>query len=105
MPKQLKIMTVSWWALVQTVGPFLLLNLAALAIWGTVHFMSAAPPPRTLTLSSGRPSSHAKAVIDPANRSLVRRLPETRARATAAAPRPSRTLPFHRFPPAPGPTP
>ena len=45
MPKQLKIMTVSWWALVQTVGPFLLLNLAALAIWGTVHFMSAAPPP------------------------------------------------------------
>jgi hypothetical protein len=35
--------------------------------------------------------------------SLVRRLPETRAGATAAAPRHSRTLPSHRFPPAPAP--
>ena len=50
LPKHLKIVTVSWWALMQTVVPFLLL--AALAIWGAVHFMSAAPP-RTLTLSSG----------------------------------------------------
>jgi len=47
---RLKISTVSWWALVQTVGPFLLL--AAVVIWAALHFVNAAPP-RTLTLSSG----------------------------------------------------
>jgi len=47
---RLKITAVSSWALIQTLGPFLLL--AAIAIWAAIHFASAAPP-RRLTLSSG----------------------------------------------------
>jgi TRAP-type uncharacterized transport system substrate-binding protein len=46
----LKITVVSWWALLQTVGPFLLL--AAITVWAALHFAHSAPP-RTLTMSSG----------------------------------------------------
>jgi len=46
----LKITAVSVWALVQTLGPFLLV--ATIAIWGALHFVRSAPP-HTITLSSG----------------------------------------------------
>ena len=46
----LKITVVSWWALAQTLGPFLLL--AALSVWAAVHFVRSAPP-HTLIMSSG----------------------------------------------------
>ena len=46
----LKITVVSWWALAQTLGPFLLL--AALSLWAAVHFVRSAPP-HTLIMSGG----------------------------------------------------
>jgi TRAP-type uncharacterized transport system substrate-binding protein len=46
----LKITTVSWWALAQTLGPILLLSAAL--IFAMLHFVHSAPP-RTLTISTG----------------------------------------------------
>jgi TRAP-type uncharacterized transport system substrate-binding protein len=45
-----KITTVSWWALAQSLGPILLLSIAA--IWLALHFVRPAPP-RHLTIASG----------------------------------------------------
>jgi TRAP-type uncharacterized transport system substrate-binding protein len=50
----LKITGVSWWEVAQTVGPVVLLCLAL--VWGTLHFVSSAPP-RTITISAGPPGS------------------------------------------------
>src|SRR5579872_2858627 len=46
----LKITTVSWWALAQTLGPILLLSAAV--IFAMLHFVHSAPP-RTITISTG----------------------------------------------------
>ncbi len=50
----LKITSISWWDLTHTLGPILLLSVAA--IWLTVHFVRPAPP-HTITISSGPPGS------------------------------------------------
>jgi TRAP transporter TAXI family solute receptor len=49
-----KITAVSLWALAQTLGPVILV--AAVAIWGTLHFVQSAPP-RSITISTGPPGS------------------------------------------------
>jgi TRAP-type uncharacterized transport system substrate-binding protein len=46
----LKITGVGWWEITQTVGPLVLLCVAL--VWGTLHFVSSAPP-RTITISAG----------------------------------------------------
>jgi TRAP-type uncharacterized transport system substrate-binding protein len=50
----LKVTGVSWWEVAQTVGPAVLLCVAL--VWGTLHFVSSAPP-RTITISAGPPGS------------------------------------------------
>lgn len=57
--RALRISTVSAWALVQTVGPVLLIS--AFAIWVALHFVRAAPP-RTVTISTGPKGSAFEAV-------------------------------------------
>src|SRR5262245_39714022 len=47
--------TVSWWALLQTVGPPVLI--CAALIWAGLHFVHSAPP-QTLTISSGPKGSN-----------------------------------------------
>ncbi|MGD0491539.1 MAG: TAXI family TRAP transporter solute-binding subunit [Steroidobacteraceae bacterium] len=57
----LKFTAVSVWALVQTLGPILLL--AVLAIWGALHFVRAAPP-HTITISTGPAGSAFETVAE-----------------------------------------
>jgi len=47
---RLKITSISWGALAQSVGPIVLVT--AIAIWAAVHFVSSGPP-RSLTLAGG----------------------------------------------------
>jgi TRAP-type uncharacterized transport system substrate-binding protein len=66
---RLKIMTVSWWDLAQTLGPILLLG--AIAILLAVHYVRPAPP-HTLTLTSGPKGSRFATVAEQYRKILAR---------------------------------
>ncbi len=60
---------ISWWALVQTVGPPVLI--CAALLWAGLHFVHSAPP-RTLTISSGPPGSNFETMAQRYARILAR---------------------------------
>jgi TRAP-type uncharacterized transport system substrate-binding protein len=65
----LKTSVVSWRALAQTLGPFLILG--AVVLWAVIHFVDSAPP-RTLTMSSGPKGSTFEANAERYSKILAR---------------------------------
>jgi TRAP-type uncharacterized transport system substrate-binding protein len=64
-----KITNISWWAFVQTVGPFVLL--CAVLVWAALHFVRSAPP-HTLTISSGPKGSSFETIAQRYGKILAR---------------------------------
>ena len=64
-----RITAVSAWALLQTLGPILLV--AALAIWSALHFVQSAPP-RSITISTGPAGSAFETVAEKYAKLLAR---------------------------------
>jgi TRAP-type uncharacterized transport system substrate-binding protein len=65
----LKIPRFSWWYLVQTAVPILLVGAAL--IWGGLHFVHSAPP-HTITISAGPPGSTFETVAKRYSTALAR---------------------------------
>lgn len=60
---------ISWWALIQTVGPPVLVCVAL--VWAALHFIRSAPP-HTLTISSGPKGSSFEAIAQRYSKILAR---------------------------------
>src|SRR5262249_29035314 len=60
---------ISWWALVQTVGPVVLM--CAVLVWAALHFVHSAPP-HTLTISSGPKGSSFDTIAERYKKILAR---------------------------------